>query len=95
MIVGNKRMGITDTSLTKEQYSVILNHIWKHHRFARGGRNIKYIRPSWDMRDGKCFYVDFDSKDFDFRDDTEVPMFKRIMDWLAEVETKPQGEVSE
>lgn len=80
-------MSITERSLTREQYSEIMNRIWKHHRFARGGRSIKYVRPNWDLRDGKCFHIQFDNNDvkFDFRDN-ENSMYDNIISWLAEKE---------
>lgn len=74
-------------SLTKEQYTEIMNRIWQYHCFARGGRNIKYIRPNWDMRDGKCFHIAFDNSGvkFDFRDN-EKTMYENIMEWLKVAE---------
>jgi len=68
-------------SLTKMQFDEILHVIGKHHRFGRGGRNIKYIRPFFDTRDGAVYRVEFDSVIFDFRDYDE-PMYDRIMNWL-------------
>ena len=80
-------MNLRDKSLTKEQYSEIMNRIWKHHRFAVGGRNIKYVRPNWDMRDGRCFHIQFDNNEmkFDFRDNDKT-MYENIMNWLKEKE---------
>lgn len=76
-------------SLNRQQYELILKEIWEHHRF--GGlsnskkqpcRHIKYIRPHWDMRDGKSFCIKFDDKMFDFRDSATRTMYDRIMSWL-------------
>ena len=74
-------------ALNKEQYGLIMNEIWKNHRFAKGGRHIKYIDPHWDMRDGMCFSIQFRGLintgkiDFDSRQ-SEVSMYDRIMIWL-------------
>lgn len=79
-------------TLTKKQFDEIMTEITKHHRFGgrygqkkEGGvcRYIKYIRPSWDMRDLKCFFITFDEKEFDFRE-SDDSMFNCIMNWLNE-----------
>lgn len=74
-------------SLDRNRFDLIMKEIWKNHRFARGGRNIKYIDPHWDMRDGKCFAVQFrglfgDGKIVFDEKQSERSMFDRIMDWL-------------
>lgn len=81
-------MAFDNQSLSKSQYEEIMIEIVKHHRFGglsnsdnRPCRHIKYIRPNWDMRDGRCFTITFDRKVFDFRDN-DTPMFERIMNWL-------------
>jgi hypothetical protein len=81
-------------SLTFDQYKIIMNEIWEHHRF--GGlsksekevcRHIKYAHPLWDMRDGKCFSITFRGLFgtgtilFD-RSQSNRSMFDRIMEWL-------------
>jgi hypothetical protein len=75
-------------ALSKQQFDTIMQEITKHHRFggwnedrSKVDRYIKYVRPHWDMRDLKCFYVDFDNIRFDFRQSDES-MFDRIMKWL-------------
>jgi hypothetical protein len=78
-------------SLNKIQFDEIMSEIVKHHRFsgnlkknANGiNRYIKYIRPNWDMRDLKCFFIQFDHKEFDSRD-SDDSMYDRIMRWLNE-----------
>lgn len=81
-------MRLDEQSLTKEQYNEIKNRIWQHHRFAHGGRNIKYIRPSWDMRDGRCFHIEFNNHiHFDYQDEGGT-MFDKIMAWLKEREVE-------
>lgn len=67
-------------TLTVEQYQEIMNEIWKYHRFGSLSKSswsnderincckhIKYVRPNWDMRDGRCFSIRFDNVHFDFR----------------------------
>lgn len=76
-------------TLTVEEYKDIMNEIWRNHRFGslsgyredKVCRNIKYIRPSWDMRTGACFNIIFDDVTFHFRG-TEESMYSRILDWL-------------
>ncbi|OXM83987.1 hypothetical protein [Paenibacillus rigui] len=73
--------------LSKEQYDSIMQEIVKNHRFAKGGRHIKYIDPHWDMRDGMCFAIQFRGLFgngrilFDGRQ-SERSMSDRIMSWL-------------
>lgn len=76
-------------ALTHGQYKKVMNVIWKSHRFGRGGRHIKYVRPNWDMRDDMCFSIRFDGLGCD-REGTSFgsghterePMYDRIMAWL-------------
>jgi hypothetical protein len=84
-------MRIDNLALTRKQYEEIMLEIWEYHRF--GGlsksdkepcRNIKYVDPVWDMRDGRCFAITFRglcTVNFDFRQ-SDRSMFERIMDWL-------------
>lgn len=83
--------------LTYTQWRAVMNEIWRHHRFGglswsdkRPCRNIKYVRPSFDMRDGRCFTVSFDEVTFDFRG-SERPMYERIMAWLNGEEAECGG----
>lgn len=84
--------------LTFTEFAKILYDIRDHHRWgesdARRSRWIKYIRPSFDMRDCKVFNVEFQgghgTKTFDCRDSDE-PMHERIMRWLRDVETAGGG----
>ncbi|MEK5167145.1 hypothetical protein NYE69_33225 [Paenibacillus sp. FSL R5-0527] len=91
-----------ELALTKDQYDRIMSAVWVMHRF--GGlsdevwnnpelvdkcKNIKYVRPNWDMRDGMCFSIRFDGlfgKDgtitFNSGYGETVPMYDRIMEWL-------------
>lgn len=95
-------MSVIDLALTREQYDSIMREIWEYHRF--GGlskkawddkerlarcKNIKYVRPNWDMRDGRCFSIRFDGlgcpvdgKEFYSGYGETVPMYDRIMEWL-------------
>lgn len=73
-------------SLTDNQYEEIMTEIRRNHRFGQypfpaNHKCIKYIRPNWDMRDGKCFLISFDDKKFSPYDST-IPMFDRILKWL-------------
>jgi hypothetical protein len=81
-------MDIKDRPLTSSQLNKIVEHIKQYHLFGYGGRHIKYIRPSIDLRINKCFHIVFEGihkKEFDFRD-SEESMFVRIMKWLQEKE---------
>lgn len=79
------------TALTKQQFDKIMSEIWLRHQFgglSEGNwdpnkcKNIKYVRPSWDMRFGTCFSITFDPGNKTFRSEDGVPMYDRIMDWL-------------
>lgn len=83
----NKIEVINSKCLSIDEYKIIMNEIVKNHRFGRSfknTRNIKYVRPNWDMRTGECFNITFNGfKDvtFDFRGANES-MYSRIMKWL-------------
>ena len=85
--------------LNREQYDKIMKEIWKNHRFARGGRSIKYIDPHWDMRDGICFAIQFrgflgnGKIVFDGRQ-SERSMFERIMGWLEGTDEDPEADMN-
>lgn len=76
MIIDNK-------ALTQEQFAEIMVEINNHHSFGKPRHTnwIKYVRPSFDMRDGKCFYIQLDQKKFDSRECKDT-MFEEIMMWL-------------
>ena len=77
-------------ALTVDQYEDIMKEIWKKHRWDRSkfkhSKNIKYVRPNWDMRDGACFSIKFDpgKKIFSESYGETEPMYDRIMRWLNE-----------
>jgi hypothetical protein len=89
-------------SLNKAQFDEIMAEIVKYHRFGVStkknvncvNRYIKYIRPSWDMRDLKCFFIQFDYKEFDSRD-SDDSMYDCIMKWLNEYDEDCEIESSE
>lgn len=81
-------------ALSPSQFKTLMNEITRNHRFGRSGRGIKYVHPTFDMRDGRCFYVNFrgvtgptEGVAFDFRDSAD-PMYDRIMAWLGGGGTK-------
>lgn len=82
-------MSRDNIALTRQQYDELMYDIVKNHRFAKGGRHIKYVRPNWDMRDGMCFSIKFDGLGCD-KEGTEFhsgygmnePMYERIKAWL-------------
>jgi hypothetical protein len=73
-------------ALTIDEFKEIMNRIISKHRFATGGRGIKYVRPHFDMRDCRCYHIHFDNMDvtFDYRDNGR--MYDNIMKWLEEKE---------
>lgn len=88
---------ICSETLSIKQYKEIMNEISRNHRFGSlsksvrdTNRCIKYVRPSWDMRDGRCYYIQFDEVGFDFRG-SERSMFERIMGWLQHGEEPECG----
>ena len=99
-------------ALSPDQYNQILKEIWDKHRFGGLSRkfddydidrckNIKYVRPNWDMRDGCCFSITFnglfaggvDGLNFNSGYGETIPMFNRIMKWLGtpNAEFRPQA----
>lgn len=88
---------MSEMAMTKEQFETVMSEIEKYHKFGRyyqdkkvreKNKHIKYVRPSWDMRDGMCFSVKFEGltcgmvgKTFGSGEET-VPLFNRIMEWL-------------
>lgn len=77
-------------ALTLDQYKAIMQEIWNYHRWVRSkcehSKHIKYVRPNWDMRDGRCFSIQFDpgKKVFSCGYGETEPMYDRIMNWLNE-----------
>lgn len=89
-----------DLAMTRKQYDLIMIEIWGFHRFSGikhfdneeiSGRckYIKYVRPNWDMRDGKCFSIRLDGlgcgsegKEFTSGYGQTVPLYEQVMKWL-------------
>lgn len=89
-----KEVSPGDLALTPEQYNLIMDEIWKNHRFGMypspdNCKCIKYVRPNWDLRDGLCFSIKFDGLGLSKEGITygsgygeTTPMYERIMEWL-------------
>ncbi|GJM84251.1 hypothetical protein HMSSN139_67470 [Paenibacillus sp. HMSSN-139] len=88
---------MNELALTRTQYDEIVSEIWKNHRWCidpmdedkkECHKYIKYVRPSWDMRDGSCFSITFDGLinggtiNFNAGFLETRPMYDRIMEWL-------------
>lgn len=91
-----------ELAMTRIQYDLLMKEIWDKHRFSRLSikywddegvtnrcKHIKYVRPNWDMRDGRCFSIMFngmtcgvDGKEFGSGYGETVPLFDQIMGWL-------------
>ncbi|WP_413986371.1 hypothetical protein [Paenibacillus polymyxa] len=83
-------------AMTSEGFSLLMAHIQDKHHFygpkliydtpeARARcKYIKYVRPNWDMRDGRCFSIRFDpcGKEIYIEPGETVPLYDRIIDWL-------------
>ena len=71
-----------NNALTLTEFMAIMDVIERKHGFYHfgSGKNIKYIRPNIDTRDGKIFNITFDDKEFDSRQG--VRMYTEIMEWL-------------
>ncbi len=86
-MIENDQIVKNGADLTRNEYDMILREIWKNHRFAKGGRSIKYVDPHWDMRDGMCFAIKFrglfghGNIMFDGRQ-SDKSMYDRIRAWL-------------
>lgn len=87
---------VTGEPLSMDQFLSLMQEIGTNHGFyvwRNGSRHIKYVRPSFDMRDGKCFAVAFEclgpAATFRWTDSAE-PMYNRIMAWLKGEEV-PNG----
>jgi hypothetical protein len=56
-----------DKALTPQEFKEVMKKIEREHCFGKPVQVnwVKYVRPSFDMRDGKCFYIELDDKSFD------------------------------
>lgn len=77
-----------EKTLTPKQFKDLMALIQSKYAFGHGGK-IKYIDPSFDMRDGKCFNINFRNgmhkeKRFTFRE-VENSMYNEIVVWLKEI----------
>jgi hypothetical protein len=85
-------IGYTLNPLTIEQFKQIMQRVERQHRFGKYGHTkwIKYVRPNFDMRDNRCFYITFEGGGFtekSFSHTDQVPMYDEIMAWLEEGDT--------
>ncbi|KAF6578320.1 hypothetical protein G9G54_13670 [Paenibacillus sp. EKM212P] len=86
-----------ELAMTPSQYNEMMKEIARAHRFgglskaiwddeeARSRcKYIKYVRPNWDMRDGRCFSIRFDpcGKEFHSGYGETVPLYDQIVEWL-------------
>lgn len=83
-------------AMTREGFEGLMNQIANFHHFygpkpiydspeARSRcKYIKYVRPNWDMRDGRCFSIRFDpcGKEFHSGYGETVPLYDQIVEWL-------------
>jgi hypothetical protein len=81
--------------LTPQQFKDLMALIQRNYAFGHGGK-IKYIDPSFDMRDGKCFSINFRNgmhteKRFTFRD-VKDSMYNDIIVWLKDIHGDDKGE---
>lgn len=73
--------------LTMNQFNLIMQKIERDHKFGipRQKGWIKYVRPSFDVRDGMCFSITFVHEGhpylFDTRTNTNT-MYVDIISWL-------------
>jgi hypothetical protein len=74
-------------ALTIFEFKEIMTRITWNHRFAMGGRGIKYVRPHFDMRDCTCYVIKFDNMDMKFDCWNEGRMYDNIIKWLEEKES--------
>lgn len=74
-------------AMTCTEFNELVNLIRKEHSFGKGGKMVKYIEPTLDMRTDDVFHVTFRGffaeKTFDFRDN-ERSMLDNIHKWLKE-----------
>ena len=76
--------GVYENALSQEEYDLVMEEIKRNHffnmfPFPPNHKAIKYVRPNWDMRDGKCFSIEFDNMKFH---QSDGKMFDLIMNWL-------------
>lgn len=72
-----------EKALTSAQFIQLMQEIDQNHSFGKyGHRNwVKYVRPDFDMRDGKCFHIKLDDKVFS-SSDCKTTMYEEIMAYL-------------
>lgn len=78
-------------ALTAEQFILIMSKIAECHSFGHMGHTkwVKYVRPHFDMRDGKCFVIKLDEKVFTSKG-SKNGMYDDILSYLDGVSTKIQ-----
>ncbi len=85
----------TEKGINIELFTELCRHINEHHSMGTfSGKKIKYMRPAFDFRTGRCFYIRFEgmfqsgNKDFytvnEWRDHPKS-LHARVMDWLNDV----------
>lgn len=76
-----------NNSLDVDQWKEIMNIIAKNHSFGKYGQTkwVKYVMPSFDMRDGKCFFIKFRyaGGEIEFSHTDDKPMYDAILEWLS------------
>ena len=73
-------------SMSHKGFLSILAEIHANHRFARGGKHIKYVTPTFDMRTGDIHRVEFhgmEDKVFSItNENSDRDLELWIADWL-------------
>lgn len=76
--------------MNMEDFRFLLLYIQMNHKFARGGKHIKYVTPTFDMRTGDIHRIEFhgmEDKVFSITNenaDRDLEMW--IADWLDDKE---------
>lgn len=74
--------------MTFLEFRELLNYIQDNHRFSRGGKGIKYVEPTIDMRTGDVFCVSFrgwNDKTFSkTNENSDRDLKEWIYEWLGE-----------
>lgn len=72
--------------MSKLDFWEVMRHVHNEHRFAKGGKNIKYVSPTFDMRTGDIHRIEFhgmENKVFSItNENADRDLYEWVMRWL-------------
>lgn len=79
--------------MSKLDFWEVMRHVHAENRFGKGGRHIKYVTPTFDMRTGDIHTIEFrgvENKTFSITNENkDRDLYEWVMEWLlVEEETE-------